>query len=622
MQRTAVYIGLALIALGSRSMSRGQPSPVAVTAITNSASYAPSAPEQSGIAQGSLFIVFGYSLGPAQIEQSRSFPLQLRLAGSSVQVQVEGSAVDAIMIYTSANQLAAVLPSRTPVGNGTLTVTYNGMISNAARIKVVQSAFGIYTAAQNGRGPGVVTDTAYRVNRTSYAANPGETLTIWGTGAGPVSGDETAGPLPGKLGIALDVFVGTKPAKVRYAGRSGCCAGLDQVSFDVPAGTAGCFVPLAVRAGGVISNFASVSIAAQGRKCNDAAGIPVAAVEKAGSGQSLRVGAIALGQTELLGTIGYRIHATDPRTRMLSAIAPGLSPGLRAGPQSGDKAKQFRERVRQAIQAYKREQQRAHPGKRVRVTPRAIKKYLAEAEQDTLTAGFLELQDTSPLLPHLLSTISAAGSCSVFTCASPGCGLSGAAPGSRYLGRALDAGPQLTLSGPPGLLVLPKFSPGQYGTEFASAGPSGQPPRGDYTVMGPGGTDVGSFTARLSLSGPLTWTNKDAITAVDRTRDLTVTWNSDRTTGYVVAGGLSSSHASGAVAMFLCGEKAAAGSFTIPSFVLSAMPADEGPALSGPPAPGYLFLAVHPLANTFTASGIDFGYFSDFSADTKKLPYQ
>jgi hypothetical protein len=75
--------------------------------------------------------------------------------------------------------------------------------------------------------------------------------------------------------------------------------------------------------------------------------------------------------------------------------------------------------------------------------------------------------------------------------------------------------------------------------------------------------------------------------------------------------------------MFLCGEKAAKGSFTIPSFVLSALAVDEGPGPFGqPPAPGYLFLAVHPLANTFTAPGIDLGYFSDFSLDVKELPFQ
>src|SRR5437879_2717188 len=118
MKRTSAYLGIALMAIEGRCLLPGQSSEVTVNAITNSASYVPSGPAQFGIAQGSLFVVFGSNLGPAQIEHSGSFRLPLRLAGSSVQVQVGGSTVDAIMIYTSANQLAAVLPSKTPAGTG------------------------------------------------------------------------------------------------------------------------------------------------------------------------------------------------------------------------------------------------------------------------------------------------------------------------------------------------------------------------------------------------------------------------------------------------------------------------------------------------------------------------
>src|SRR5689334_11828885 len=124
MKRISRCIGLALLAVGGRSLLCGQPPTVIVAAVTNSASYAPSGPDKNWIAQGSLFVVFGSNLGPARIEHSSSFRLPFSLAGSSVQVQVGGSTVDAIMIYASANQLAAVLPSKTPIGDGTLTVSF------------------------------------------------------------------------------------------------------------------------------------------------------------------------------------------------------------------------------------------------------------------------------------------------------------------------------------------------------------------------------------------------------------------------------------------------------------------------------------------------------------------
>ncbi|MBI3667284.1 MAG: hypothetical protein HY236_13840 [Acidobacteria bacterium] len=583
----------------------------------------PSEPAKFGIAQGSLFVVFGLNLGPTQLQQSSSFPLPLRLGGSSVRVEVEGAQLDAIMIYTSAIQLAALLPSNTPTGNGTLTVTYNGIVSNPAPIKVVPSAFGIYTIAQNGRGPGVVTNPSYQVNSASFSANPGETLIIWGTGLGPVSGDEGAGPLPGSLGTDTQVFVGAKSARVEYAGRSGCCAGLDQIAFDVPPGVEGCFVPLAVRTGGVVSNFPSLSIAPQGRQCAEPAGVPVTAMTKAAAGGNLRVGAIALGQNDLIGAVESSIGLKETSAPLLTALDLMLWPGRTTAPATQQSSKELRERARQAIQHYKQDRRQ---GKPVRLNRQSVQRILAAPAEESVTAGFSSLRNISPLLSHLISTVSAVGACSVLTCGNLDCGLGSAiplTPGNRGFGSALDAGPGLTLSGPSGPLAVPKVASGKYGATFPAIGPPGQLPPADYSVAGPGGADVGTFSAHLTVGAPLSWTNKDAISLVDRSQDLTVTWNRERVTGYVVVGGLFSSPVSGALEIFICGERSATGSVTIPSFVLSALPVDHSLSPSAPVlAKGYLFLAVHPLANTFTAPGLDLGYFSDFSLDMKRLLYQ
>src|SRR3990172_10846387 len=104
-----------------------QPS-IAADGIRNGASYALSGMPNAGIAQGSIFVIFGSNLGPASLVQVSSFPLPTfeGLAGTSVKVSVGGTTVDAIMLYTVATQVAAVLPSSTPLGTGTVTVTYNG----------------------------------------------------------------------------------------------------------------------------------------------------------------------------------------------------------------------------------------------------------------------------------------------------------------------------------------------------------------------------------------------------------------------------------------------------------------------------------------------------------------
>src|SRR5581483_4020993 len=102
---------------------------IAALGIKNSASYANPAFANGSIAQGSLFVIFGSGMGPSQIQYATNFPLPVSLSNTSVSVTVNGTTVPCVMIYTSDGQLAAILPSTTPAGKGTVTVTYNGATS-------------------------------------------------------------------------------------------------------------------------------------------------------------------------------------------------------------------------------------------------------------------------------------------------------------------------------------------------------------------------------------------------------------------------------------------------------------------------------------------------------------
>jgi uncharacterized protein (TIGR03437 family) len=125
---------------------------IAANGIRNSGSYAFPGIPNAGIAKGSIFVIFGQNLGPAKIVQVSSFPLPTSngLAGTSVQISVNGTNVFAIMLYTLATQVAAVLPSDTPIGigTGTVTVTYNGQTSARA----AQSSCIPPTGAQSALG--------------------------------------------------------------------------------------------------------------------------------------------------------------------------------------------------------------------------------------------------------------------------------------------------------------------------------------------------------------------------------------------------------------------------------------------------------------------------------------
>lgn len=101
-------------------------------------------------------------------------------------------------------------------------------------------------------------------------AHPGDTATIWSTGLGASPGDDGSGP-PQQIDMSnlpLTVYAGTQRATVTYRGRSGF-TGEDQINFVVPSGITGCFAPIAVQIGNVVSNFVTMPIAPAGQSCPD-----------------------------------------------------------------------------------------------------------------------------------------------------------------------------------------------------------------------------------------------------------------------------------------------------------------------------------------------------------------
>ncbi len=249
---------------------------------------------QYGVARGSLFVVFGVDMGPAVLVSASVFPLTTELVGTSVQVTVESVTVDCLMVYTSSGQLAAVLPSDTPLGEGTLTVTFNGETSEPSTILVVEHNIGIYGLRADGRGPAIVTDLAFTVNTVVNSFAPGQIVVAWITGLGARNSD--AQPMVQDLKDTLDlhVVVGGKQATVFYAGPSGF-GGVDQLNFEIPADVAeGCFVPFVMWAGVTRSNYTSISISSQGTTCSDAQGFLSNEIDQLNQQGALTVGTVLL----------------------------------------------------------------------------------------------------------------------------------------------------------------------------------------------------------------------------------------------------------------------------------------------------------------------------------------
>jgi uncharacterized protein (TIGR03437 family) len=85
--------------------------------VTNAASYAIPDLPSGALAKGSLIVIKGNNLGPDKAPTFSSYPLPLQQDGTSVKATVNGTSVDAYMMYTSKAQVAAILPSQTPSGN-------------------------------------------------------------------------------------------------------------------------------------------------------------------------------------------------------------------------------------------------------------------------------------------------------------------------------------------------------------------------------------------------------------------------------------------------------------------------------------------------------------------------
>ena len=104
--------------------------------VVNAASFAPPGLSGGSIAQGSIFSIFGQQLGPPTLAQVSRFPLSTTLAGVSVQVIQGTTTISAFPIVVTANQVNAIMPSNAPLGQVSVTVTYNADASNRATATV------------------------------------------------------------------------------------------------------------------------------------------------------------------------------------------------------------------------------------------------------------------------------------------------------------------------------------------------------------------------------------------------------------------------------------------------------------------------------------------------------
>jgi uncharacterized protein (TIGR03437 family) len=162
----------------------------------------------------------------------------------------------------------------------TLRLTYLTSKSNAIAIQIANSAPGVFAISRGGYGPGIVqnflTASNQPINSLTTPAVPGQVVTIWGTGLGPVTFPDNVAPTAGNVATSVTITIGGQTATNLYSGRTPCCAGVDQIVATIPNNVPlGCWVPVTINAGGVVSNTTTIAIAAPGATSCDDPGNPL-----------------------------------------------------------------------------------------------------------------------------------------------------------------------------------------------------------------------------------------------------------------------------------------------------------------------------------------------------------
>ena len=506
----------------------------------NAASNIPLAMPESGIAQGSYFVIFGSGLGPSNIAVAPSLNFTTTLAGTSVTVKpATGAAVQCYLYYAANQQVAGILPSTTPTGTATVTVTYNGATSEPAEITVVRSNFGIFTRNGQGSGPASISNFGASnagLNGLSNAAANNQVLVLYGTGLGPINGADNIPPgASSPSDITVRVLVGDQSVAAQYAGRAPEFPGLDQINFQLPPNIPdGCFVPIAVQVNGVFSNYATFAKTATGGACS--ADLPATALQRLDAGGTITVGQLSLARTALSATIlGFNLNVkTDLAGGVFGAI---------------DRSGLYNLSLT--------------PGALPPLTPNGT----------CFVQTFFSIDPPTSTVPSLPSPLDAGP----LTLTGPSNKTQSLAftAGTGYLRGLAQAGlppiPGLTF---PGVLTVPAGSPETYIEA------------GGWTVKGSGGAGVGPFTASIAVPPPFTCATCDKFSTIDRSKPLKIDWTGGGgDQDYVQVVGTSTTPlladpSRNVAVVFSCSAKASDGTLTVPPAILGQLPTSTDNLLS------------------------------------------
>ena len=169
-------------------------------------------------------------------------------------------------------------------------------------------------------------------------------------------------------------------------------------------------------------------------------------------------------------------------------------------------------------------------------------------------------------------------------------------------GDPLDAGPQLSISGPVGG-VLAIQQDGSYRAQ-APPGPLFLGP-GSYSVSGPGGADVGTFASSIQVPEPPLWDLGESSDRITRNRGFTVTWDPPAEPTQEPAE-ISITLTAGSPERLVCAAPADGGQMNVPASLLTNLPqSNRRPRGTEELRFSNLW---RPQTGSFNADGLDSGF--------------
>ncbi len=193
-------------------------------------------------------------MGPVQLIQNQPVNGKFGVQVGGTSVSING--VAAPILYSSATQVAGIVPYSVTGSTAQVTLTYQGQNAAPFLVSMAPSAPSLFTTNQSGSGQAAAINAASGI--VNSATNPvavGGYISLYATGGGQTSPAGSNGSLAGATAprpiLPVSATVGGLPAAVQYAGGApGLVEGLMQVNVQIPSGVqTGGYVPVVLTVG-------------------------------------------------------------------------------------------------------------------------------------------------------------------------------------------------------------------------------------------------------------------------------------------------------------------------------------------------------------------------------------